>query len=111
MQRIRILVLAAVTAVTMLMTAGVASAHVEVTPTSLPKGGDGIFSFAVPNEKDTANTVALEVTFPTKFPIASVLVKPMPGWTITTQTTKLAKPITTDNGTVTEAVSTVTWIL
>ncbi len=110
MQRtIRILVLAAVMVVTILISVGVATAHVTVTPSSLPKGGEGVFSFSVPNERDDANTVAVEVTFPTKFPIASVLVKPMTGWTITSETTKLAKPITTDDGTVTEAVSKVTW--
>ena len=33
----------------------------------------------------------------------------MPGWTITTEKTKLAKPVKTDDGEVTEAVSKITW--
>jgi uncharacterized protein YcnI len=97
------------TAALVVGTATVAGAHVEVTPSSAPKGGSEIFSFAVPNEKDNANTTALEVTFPTNTPIPSVSVKPMPGWTITSEKTTLAKPVKTDEGTVTEAVSKVTW--
>jgi uncharacterized protein YcnI len=33
----------------------------------------------------------------------------MPGWTIATEKTKLAKPVTTDEGQVTEAVTKITW--
>ena len=36
-------------------------------------------------------------------------VQPKTGWTITVEKTKLAKPVTTDDGTVTEAVSKITW--
>ena len=106
-RRATFVVAAALSAV--LIVASAASAHVSVQPGSAAKGSFSIFSFSVPNEKDDANTVKLEVTFPTKTPIASVSVKPMPGWTITTEKTKLAKPVTTDDGDVTEAVSKVTW--
>ena len=106
-RRATFVVAAALSAV--LIVASAASAHVSVQPGSAAKGSFSIFSFSVPNEKDDANTVKLEVTFPTKTPIASVSVKPMPGWTITTEKTKLAKPVKTDDGDVTEAVSKVTW--
>ena len=106
---IRIVVLAAVVVATTLISVGVASAHVSVVPSSLPKGGFEILSFSVPNEEDDANTVAVEVTVPTKYPIAFVSVKPMTGWTITTEKTTLPKPVKTDDGTVTEAVSKITW--
>ncbi len=106
---IRIVVLAAVVAATTLISVGVASAHVTVVPSSLPKGGFQILSFSVPNEEEDANTVTVEVTVPTKNPIAFVSVKPMTGWTITTETTTLAKPVKTGDGTVTEAVSKITW--
>jgi uncharacterized protein YcnI len=33
----------------------------------------------------------------------------MPGWTIDVEKTTLAKPVTTDDGQVTQAVSTITW--
>ena len=86
-----------------------AGAHVTVVPDTAPKGGSEILSFSVPNEEQTANTVKVEVDLPTKSPIPSVSVKPMPGWTIVADTTKLTKPVTTDDGQVTEAVSKITW--
>ena len=86
---IRIVVLAAVVAATTLISVGVAAAHVSVVPSSLPKGGFQILSFSVPNEEEDANTVSVEVTVPTKYPIAFVSVKPMTGWTITTEKTTL----------------------
>jgi uncharacterized protein YcnI len=86
-----------------------AGAHVTIHPDSAPKGGFEILSFSVPNEEATANTVGLEVNLPTKSPIASVSTQPMPGWTVSVEKTKLSKPVTTDDGQVTEAVSTITW--
>jgi len=109
MRRRRLAVVVVSACVMLALAATAAAAHVSIQPGSAAKGGFSIFSFSVPNERDDANTVKLEVTFPTKYPIASVSVKPMPGWTITTETTKLAKPIATDDGDVTEAVSKVTW--
>ena len=86
-----------------------ASAHVEITPESAAKGSFSMFGFSVPNEKDNASTVKVEVTFPTDTPIASVSVLPLAGWTWTAEKTKVATPIKTDDGTVTEAVSKITW--
>ena len=86
-----------------------AGAHVSVVPDTAPKGGFEILSFSVPNEEQAANTVKIEVNLPTKAPIPSVSVKPMPGWTIAVDRTKLAKPVTPDDGPVTEAVSRITW--
>jgi uncharacterized protein YcnI len=106
-RRATFVVAVALSAVLIVASAG--GAHVAVQPGSVAKGSFSIFSFSVPNERDDANTVKVEVTFPIKYPIASVSVKPMPGWTITTEKTKLAKPVTTDDGEVTEAVSTITW--
>jgi uncharacterized protein YcnI len=86
-----------------------ASAHVTIKPDSAPKGSFSIINFSVPNEEPDANTVKLEVSFPEARPIAFVSVKQMAGWDITTETTKLATPIKSDDGEVTEAVSKVTW--
>jgi uncharacterized protein YcnI len=105
----RCVAIVAVALSAVLIAASAADAHVSVQPGSAAKGSFSILSFSVPNEKDDANTVKLEVTFPTKNPIPFVSVKPMPGWTITTEKTKLAKPVTTDDGEVTEAVSKITW--
>jgi len=86
-----------------------ASAHVTVNPTTATQGGYTKVTFRVPDEKDTANTVKLEVTLPEDTPIASVSVKPLPGWTVVPQTTKLKTPIKSDDGDVTEAVTKITW--
>ena len=91
--------------------AGAAWAHVIVQPQSLPKGAsDVIFSFSTPNETtDNANVTALEVDFPTNAPLLSAYAQTKPGWNATVVTSKLAKPVTTDDGTITEAVSKITW--
>jgi uncharacterized protein YcnI len=89
--------------------AATASAHVTVSPTSLPQGSTAELTFKVPNEESKANTVELQLQIPTDHPIAQVLAKPVPGWTITEHTVTLAKPLTTDDGTFTTAVSEVDW--
>ena len=86
-----------------------ALAHVSVNPSEAAQGGFEKLTFRVPNEQDTADTVKVEVKFPTDTPIASVSVKPHPGWTIDVKKDPLATPLTTDDGTVTEAVSLITW--
>lgn len=86
-----------------------ASAHVTFNPKAGSPGGYGTFAVQVPNEQDHADTTKVEVFFPTDHPIADVSVRPTPGWKADVTTTKLAKPITTDDGQVTETVSKITW--
>ncbi len=90
------------------LTALPASAHVTISGTGT-QGGFSTFAFKVPNEEAGADTIQVEVQLPTDHPLASVSVQPVPGWTATVQKTKLATPIETDDGEVTEAVSTITW--
>ena len=86
-----------------------AFAHVTVTaPGATSGGGDQEITFRVPVEEDV-NTVGVTIQLPTSTPIASVEVAPLPGWTHVQKTAKLAKPIVTDDGTITEAVSQITW--
>jgi uncharacterized protein YcnI len=89
--------------------AATASAHVTVSPASLPQGSTAELAFKVPNEESKANTVSLQLQIPTRYPIAQVLAKPVPGWTITVRTVTLSKPLTTDDGTFTTAVSEIDW--
>jgi len=89
--------------------ASTASAHVTVSPDSLPQGSTAELTFKVPNEESNANTVKLQLQIPTDHPIAQVLAKPVPGWTIAVHTVKLAKPLTTDDGTFTTAVDEIDW--
>ncbi len=110
MKRVRVLALGAALCVAALVVlAAPASAHVTVTaPGATAGGSDQEITFRVPVEKQ-ADTVGLQVLLPTDTPIASVEVQAMPGWTHTQKTVKLAKPITTDDGDITETVSEIDW--
>ncbi|WP_055534529.1 YcnI family protein [Streptomyces graminilatus] len=93
-----------------LAAAGAASAHVTVHPESYAKGAtDGVLTFRVPNEEDTASTTKVQVFLPTDHPVLGVLVTPEAGWTAKVTTVRLATPIKTDDGTITDAVSEITW--
>ena len=93
-----------------LTAAGIASAHVTVHPESYAKGAtDGVITFRVPNEEDTASTTKVQVFLPTDHPVLGVLVSPQDGWTAKVTNTKLKKPVKTDDGTITDAVSEITW--
>jgi uncharacterized protein YcnI len=96
--------------VAMLALVAPAFAHVTVGAPGAARGGsDAVITFRVPTESDTASTTGLQVRLPTDTPIAGVLVRPLPGWTHTEKTVKLAKPISTDDGDITEAVAEIDW--
>ncbi|MEU6534765.1 YcnI family protein [Streptomyces sp. NPDC047000] len=100
----------ALAAVGVLAAAGAASAHVTVHPGSYAKGAtDGLLTFRVPNEEDSASTTKVQVFLPTDHPVLGVLVSPRDGWTAKVTTTKLKTPVKTDDGTITEAASEITW--
>jgi uncharacterized protein len=85
-------------------------AHVTVAAPGVVAGeSDATIVFRVPTESDTASTVGLKLQLPTDTPIAGVLVAPQQGWTATITQAKLAKPIQTDDGAITEIVSEVDW--
>ncbi|MCX4591924.1 YcnI family protein [Streptomyces sp. NBC_01549] len=103
-------VVAALTTAGVLTAASAAFAHVTVHPESYAKGAtDGVLTFRVPNEEDTASTTKVQVFLPTDHPVLGVLVTPQEGWTAQVTTTKLKTPVKTDDGTITEAVSEITW--
>jgi uncharacterized protein YcnI len=91
------------------LTPGVASAHVTVSSAGAVQGGYAKITFRVPNEKATAGTAKLEVVLPTDKPVVSVSTKPLPGWTVAVEKAKLATPVKTADGEITEAVSKITW--
>ncbi|GAX55759.1 membrane protein [Streptomyces olivochromogenes] len=100
----------ALAATGVLTAAGVASAHVTVHPESYAKGAtDGVLTFRVPNEENTAGTTKVQVFLPTDHPVLGVLVTPQDGWTAKVTDTKLKTPVKTDDGTITDAVSEITW--
>ncbi|MET7687204.1 YcnI family protein [Streptomyces sp. NPDC005483] len=100
----------ALAASVVLTAAGVASAHVTVHPDSYAKGAtDGALTFRVPDESDTASTTKVQLFLPTDHPLLGVLVSPHDGWTAKVTDTKLKTPVKTDDGTITDAVSEITW--
>jgi uncharacterized protein YcnI len=100
----------ALAATAVLTAAGVASAHVTVHPDSYAKGAtDGALTFRVPDESDTARTTKVQLFLPTDHPLLGVLVSPHDGWTAKVTDTKLKTPVKTDDGTITDAVSEITW--
>ncbi|MEU9910686.1 YcnI family protein [Streptomyces sp. NPDC051001] len=100
----------ALAAVGVLTAAGAASAHVTVHPESYARGAtDGTLTFRVPDEEDSASTTKIQIFLPTDHPLLGVLVAPRDGWTAKVTDTRLRTPVTTDDGTVTDAVSEITW--
>ncbi|MGV9313569.1 YcnI family copper-binding membrane protein [Streptomyces sp. NPDC003691] len=107
---VRTVVLAAGAGAASLLLAGPAFAHVSVQPQGeAARGGYATVAVKVPNERDNASTVKLELTLPTEHPLASVLPQPVPGWNVEVTKAKLAKPLTVHGKQITEAVSKVTW--
>src|SRR5699024_10446028 len=86
-----------------------ASAHVHVHPDSTASGSYAALTFRVPNESDDASTTKLVVTLPQDRPLASVSVRPIPGWSAEVTTKDLPEPVTANNLKLTEAPRTVTW--
>ncbi|MBO0881493.1 MAG: YcnI family protein [Mycobacterium sp.] len=86
-----------------------AAAHVTVDPRTAEPGGYGAFDLQVPNEETDADTTKLQLYLPADHPIASVSVQPTPGWTIQVTNGTLPKPIKTDDGEVSQAVTQITW--
>ncbi|MFI6084569.1 YcnI family protein [Streptomyces sp. NPDC051217] len=106
----RVAVVGGIAASAVVLLAGPALAHVSVQPVGeAAKGGYATVNFKVPNERDDASTVKLEVNFPTEHPLASVAPQAVPGWKIAVTKSKLAKPIEMHGKQITEAVSKVTW--
>jgi periplasmic copper chaperone A len=84
-----------------------ASAHVTVQPKTAAAGAYTVESVRVPNETDNAVTNKITVQFPDGF--AEVSYQAVPGWTVKVTKERLATPVRTDDGEVTEGVKTITW--
>lgn len=86
-----------------------AQAHVTVNPNTAVAGSYATLVFKVPTEKADASTTKLEVDLPTDHPFTAVSYQPVAGWTAKITTSKLAKPVKTDDGTITEAPTKIVW--
>ena len=84
-----------------------AQAHVTVQPTSVPAGAETVLSVRVPNERDDASTVKVDVKLPPGFVSASW--EAIPGWSVRAVKQKLSKPVQTDDGPIDEQVGEIVW--
>jgi uncharacterized protein YcnI len=103
-------VIGGVVAVAALGLTTAAGAHVTVRPGSVPAGSKDVeLAFRVPDERDNASTVGLQVFFPTDLPVLGVNVLPVPGWSWRVETAHLPTPVQTDDGPVSQVVRDVAW--
>ena len=100
------LTIAAVTALTLGLPAA-AQAHVTLQPDQAPAGGFARLDVRVPNEEEAKDTTKVQIQMPAGFAHASY--EPVPGWKVDVEKTKLATPVKTDDGTITEEVARITW--
>jgi uncharacterized protein len=84
-----------------------AQAHVTLQPKTAAAGAYVVEAVRVPNETDDATTTKVVVQFPDGFAGASY--QPVDGWTVKVAKGRLATPIQTGDGEVTEGVKTITW--
>lgn len=90
-----------------LLVPAAAQAHVSVHPNTVPAGAFATLNVRVPGEEEKAYAYKVDTLFPSGF--TDVSIQNVPGWTAKVVTRKLAKPIETDDGPVTEEVSQVIW--
>jgi periplasmic copper chaperone A len=90
-----------------LIAPAVAAAHVTVQPASAPAGAETVLTVRVPNERDDASTVKVDVKLPPGF--VSAAWESTPGWTVRAVKQKLSKPIQTDDGPIDEQISEIVW--
>ncbi|MYT93343.1 DUF1775 domain-containing protein [Streptomyces sp. SID8359] len=106
----RLCTLVAATAIGLMTVAAPASAHVSVQPEgTAARGGYATVNVKVPNERDNASTVKVEMSLPAEHPLSSVMPEPVPGWEIEVAKSPLDKPLEVHGRKITEAVSKVTW--
>src|SRR5688500_5567276 len=80
-----------------------AQAHVTLQPKQAPADSYTRMAVRVPNEEDAAVTTKVVVQMPPGF--AGVLYEPVAGWRTAVATRKLATPVKTPDGEMTEEVS------
>ncbi|SFD20527.1 YcnI family protein [Streptomyces aidingensis] len=102
-------VLAACTGAALLAGAVPASAHVTVDPREVPAGGYSTINVKVPNERDNASTIKVELFLDPEQPVASAMPQPVPGWEIEVEITELEEPLEVHGNQITEAPSKIIW--
>jgi uncharacterized protein YcnI len=84
-----------------------AAAHVTVQPNTAPAGGFTRLDVRVPNERDDAGTVKVDLQMPPGFTSASY--EPVPGWSVKVTKEKLDEPIEVEGLELDEQIDRITW--
>jgi uncharacterized protein YcnI len=100
-------VLAAAVAAAVLVAPAAAQAHVTLNPREVTAGSFTVMNVRVPNERDDAGTVKVDVRFPDGF--YSVLYKKVPGWKVRVVEEKLDTPVEREGLKITEQVARIVW--
>lgn len=104
----RALALPALAGVLLTASAGLASAHVTVSPSTGEAGAYAVLTVSVPHGCDGSATTRIAIKLPDD--IVSVTPTRNPFWTVSVTRQKLAQPITDEHGnTITERDATVTY--
>jgi uncharacterized protein YcnI len=103
----RITIAAATLAAAVLLAPAAAEAHVTLNPRTATANSFGRLDVRVPNERDETSTRSIVVRFPQG--IYSVSYKRVWGWRATITMRRLATPVQSEDGPITEEVSKVTW--
>lgn len=94
---------AATTALALACLPAAAQAHVSFHPNAIPQGSFVTTNVRVPNEEDNAATTSVRMKLPDG--VLSAQGQPPAGWRFAAKTKKLAKPVKTDDGTITTEVT------
>lgn len=87
--------------------AAAADAHISIHPNTIPAGAYATLDVTVPGEQEGAYVTKLDMLLPSGF--TSVDYANVPGWKVSEVTTKLKKPVQTDDGPINEEVSQIIW--
>jgi uncharacterized protein YcnI len=98
---------AVATAIASLAIPAAAQAHVTLQPNQAAAGAFTVLDVRVPTERDNASTAKVDVQFPNGF--AAVSYQAVPGWKVRVIKKKLATPVQTDDGPITEGVDRMVW--
>jgi uncharacterized protein YcnI len=80
-----------------------ADAHVSLHPNAIPQGSFVTTNVRVPNEEDKATISSVRIKLPAG--VLSAQGAPPAGWSFQAKTEKLAKPVKTDDGTISTEVT------
>jgi uncharacterized protein YcnI len=97
----------ALVAVATLSIPGVAQAHISLHPNTIPAGAFVTLDVRVPGEQAGAYAYKVDMLVPPGF--TEIDTQNVPGWSVKEVMAKLARPIQTDEGPISEEVSQIVW--